>query len=192
MKALQTLLMRCAALALLAACPPVLFSGCGSEGTTQPDGRDAPEEVSDGSDAAEEEIVQEDADILAEAADSIDDDPVSEETVHPACDPMTDHGCIMVRIGEREFLRTIADYETLEFNDEGTTRTVIHLWQLVDEEITTQPDQQRYKIYGTGTRSAITFTGKISLEGTSRSAREGSCTNRPWSCRGSSGSRTPT
>jgi hypothetical protein len=149
MKALQTLLMRCAALALLAACPPVLFSGCGSEGTTQPDGRDAPEEVSDGSDAAEEEIVQEDADILAEAADSIDDDPVSEETVHPACDPMTDHGCIMVRIGEREFLRTIADYETLEFNDEGTTRTVIHLWQLVDEEITTQPDQQRYKIYGT-------------------------------------------
>ena len=129
------------------------FMGCGSEGTTQSDGGDPPAEASDGSDApgdaATEEDALEDADVPLEAADLTQEDPAEEEITHPPCDPMTDRSCIMVRIGETEYIRYLADYETLEFNDEGTMMTVIHLWQLVDEEITAEPDQQRYKIYGT-------------------------------------------
>jgi hypothetical protein len=128
-------------------------AGCGSDGSSQPDGHVDPTPDPDAIDmpdeAAPEEAAQEDAEDAAEAEDALEEDPAEDEIVRPPCDPMTDHNCITVRIGEREFIRTFADYESMEFNDEGTMMTVIRLWQLIDEEITPEPDQQRYKIYGT-------------------------------------------
>ena len=130
-------------------------AGCGSDGSSQADGHedttpdpdaiDAPDEA-----ASEETAGEEEGDVVEEeAGDALEEDPVEEEIVRPPCDPMTDRSCIMVRIGEREFLRYFADYESMEFNDEGTMMTVIQLWQLIDEEITPEPDRRRYKIYGT-------------------------------------------
>jgi hypothetical protein len=130
-----------------------MAAGCGSDNTSEPDGQDDPAREPDAADAPEDaapdEATQEDGQDLPDAADSLEEDPEEEEIVRPPCDPMTDRSCIMVKVGEREFLRYFADYEPMEFNDEGTMMTVVPLWQLVDEEITPEPDQKRYKIYGT-------------------------------------------
>jgi hypothetical protein len=138
-------------IALLAAA--AVAAGCGSDNTSEPDGHDDPAREPDAvdapEDAAPEEATLEDGEDLPDAVDSLEEDPGEDEVVRPPCDPMTDRSCIMVKVGEREFLRYFADYESMEFNDEGTMMTVVPLWQLVDDEITPEPDQKRYKIYGT-------------------------------------------
>jgi len=77
------------------------------------------------------------------------------------CEALSDPGCFEIDRGEARLFRWIADYPTFEFDDEGTARTVIHLGELVDDEVVPDPESWRYQVYGT---DGYTFGGFATWE----------------------------
>ena len=64
------------------------------------------------------------------------------------CTALTDTGCLEVVRGETTYYRFLGDYTTIEFDDNGTTRTVVPLGDLIDAEVAPVPADWRYQIYG--------------------------------------------
>ncbi|MBN1944246.1 MAG: hypothetical protein JW797_01165 [Bradymonadales bacterium] len=82
-------------------------------------------------------------------------DPQADQP-RPVCEPLTNLDCIEIQRGETAYHRWLVDYPTLQFDDEGTLRTVVPLADLVDEEVAADPDAWRYQVYGT---DGFTFGG---------------------------------
>jgi hypothetical protein len=165
--------LRIARLLPLAAAPALLWAaachtaGGGSDADAPGDGPGTedigtPGEESgivDAGDAAEAGDLPEAAEAGDEAATAdegaAEDAPV-EDTAPFACDAMTDLDCMDVQRGESHYFRRLSAFETIEYDDEGTTRTVVPLALLIDAEVTDRPEEWRYQIYGT---DGFTFGG---------------------------------
>lgn len=118
--------------------------GCDTDGETGNHQDAGSEEIFDVlEDAPEESPADRHEDSSDMESESSGDEPAA------TCEPMTDRSCIMLKRGESEYFKFLDNYETMEFDDEGTIRTVVMLWELVDEEIAPQPNEFRYKIFGT-------------------------------------------
>jgi len=130
--------------ALLAA--PVACGGDDDDGDTIEDTADA----SDADDTAAEDVVEETTDTTPDADDVPGEADAPPEEVDPGpCDGMTDTNCLQIQLGEEMFYRRLDGYETQDIDDEGTTRTVVYLPDLIDEAITATPEDYRYQGYGT-------------------------------------------
>ena len=130
--------------ALLAA--PVACGGDDDDGDMIEDTADA----SDADDTAAEDVVEETTDTTPDADDVPGEADAPPEEVDPGpCDGMTDTNCLQIQLGEEMFYRRLDGYETQDIDDEGTTRTVVYLPDLIDEAITATPEDYRYQGYGT-------------------------------------------
>ena len=75
---------------------------------------------------------------------------------HEACDGMTEPDCFEIHKGETVIYRHLSDYSTLEFDDDGTVRTVARLQEIVGLDMVDDPSAWRYQVYGT---DGYTFGG---------------------------------
>ena len=77
------------------------------------------------------------------------------------CDAKVDTNCLEIHRGESVFYQRISKFDTLEFDDEGTPRTVVKLSDLIQAEITETPENFRYQVFGT---DEYTFGGYASWD----------------------------
>lgn len=77
------------------------------------------------------------------------------------CNARDDINCIEIQIGEQKFHRWFADYQSLTYTYEADEYTVMHLHELIDSDITNEPQNYRYQMYGT---DGYTFGGFASWE----------------------------
>jgi hypothetical protein len=136
-------------LALLAG-PPACDSGDDdgtADATDTADARDA----ADAADAADgegaDDASPDGADGETEAGGEADAEPDGVDA--GPCDGMTDTNCVEVQVGERTYYRRLDEYDTVDIDDEGTTRTCVPLPDLIDAEVTATPEDFRYQVYGT-------------------------------------------
>jgi hypothetical protein len=72
------------------------------------------------------------------------------------CDSLGNKDCVEIRRGEKVFYRHVSDYDVTDYDDKGTVRTVIRLYDLVDEHVAAEPEKWRYQLFGT---DGFTFGG---------------------------------
>ena len=63
-------------------------------------------------------------------------------------DAINNTNCFEVVKGETTYKRWLSDYDSFEYDYEGSMMTAINLRELINEEITAAPENYRYKIYG--------------------------------------------
>ncbi|NMC69352.1 MAG: hypothetical protein GYA57_04690 [Myxococcales bacterium] len=131
------------ALAALLAIAPGCCCG-GDDGDDQDVAEDSTD-AADADDTATEDTTGDDA---ADVLPDVEDTPPEEVDPGP-CDGVTNVNCLQIQLGETMFYRRLDDYETQDIDDEGTTRTVVYLPDLIDEAVTPRPEDYRYKGYGT-------------------------------------------
>ncbi|MBP7553456.1 MAG: hypothetical protein KA885_08515 [Spirochaetes bacterium] len=63
-------------------------------------------------------------------------------------DALNNTNCFEVVKGETTYKRWLSDYDSFEYDYEGSMMTAINLRELINEEVTANPENFRYKIYG--------------------------------------------
>ncbi len=104
-------------------------------------------------------------DVTDVAADSTVEPEIQVDTVvedkWAFCDVATDTNCIEIVKGESVFYQKIGRHPTMEFDDEGTPRTVVRLSDLIEADAIPEPDAWRYQIFGS---DGFTFGGYASWD----------------------------
>lgn len=72
------------------------------------------------------------------------------------CDALTDTNCLEIVRGEKTWYQKLDRHPTIQFDDEGTPRTVVRLSDLIESDIAADPGLWRYQIFGT---DGFTFGG---------------------------------
>ncbi len=80
----------------------------------------------------------------------------AENNLITTCDGMTETDCVEIHIGERVYPLRLGSFTPFAYDDEGESKMVVTLSDLIIEEATETPQNFRYQIWGT---DGYTFGG---------------------------------